>query len=740
MEREIVNAGAKLSLSSLFEHLQDDVKLNTYRDFDQIIDTYGINCDTVSGLVPASDTTLKVTAAGAQIAINTGTGLTAAFNYIDVSTPDTSTPPGNNTYTVYIKYVENQDEQVDIINGFLYATGEPTVPSRGHADYEIVYDTDPGVSGLTLAEIVVSTGTVQSVTDLRHANVLKLKHCVFPDTVVKIDRDSDIAGKLTANYIGTKGPEGYEMLINTAGMTQDEELSASGIVQAHDYRHWHGNEVTQGSRTVLDSVSAITAHSELKAAFRYGVINFQEGNGDRWIVTKIIPSKPNTPTDLTIGLRELVPDDITTKALTNSIRSYTVKEISLAHNINANTALTDWRQSIVTYQTAHPTWGADELYAVSGLEATMSGLFNQGYAYDAGGIVPEENYDPEGLTALGWNETGGTITDVLEAIDLTLAFSDDAKSTLNSDMAIISKEILNKESEIKTHPDKGKRQFEALCKWTRPALVDLEPIVKYQLKIYKLTHTSTAVADGTPLTTLLSNYTAEIVKDINVESVAAGIRWTEKGNTTVKAGVTQTASKIYLNSTTGMDALDAINITVSGLGQYSAIIKTVSSDGDGVYIDLALPLTNSYNNEVIPLAEDTVLSYAEVVESLDQYWIDGVYKTTYAFPIDVDQYYIVYIRSVSKYGIVSDWSNGVKVTTNDLSSGGVTLANKSKEDKTFLAQAKEIERKEIKREFETQILALQQQVAALPTQDQVSNLSVELSSLDTRVGSLETPA
>lgn len=753
MEREIVTAGTKIALSSLIANLQTDVQLNTARDFDQIFASYGVNCDIVSGLVPASDTSLKVTGVGlSQITVSEGMGLTSAFNYIDVATGD----PGaqisvaalaSGLHTVYIKYIGDTYEAVEVVNGFFYGDLGNTVDSREHASYELVFDTNPTVSGLVLADITIKENigdnTVLSIDDRRNENVLKLKLSVLPDTVVKTDRDSDIDGKLTANYIGVKDSSGYEMLINDLGLTQNETCTASGIVEAHDWRHWHGNEVTQGSRTVLDSTNAIDAHDELYAAFRNRVMNCEDGYGDRLILTQIIPSKPNSVDDLSVTLREIVPDELVTKSMKDSIRSYTIKEIAIADNINAYTAIAAWRATIANYQTLYSAWDIDDLYSVSGLEATASGLWAQGYCYDAGGkIATTAGYYEDGMSSLGMREVGGSaISSALTTIDATLDYNLDANSVLDSDLSIIAKDILDKEAEVVTHPDKGKRSFEALCKWTEPALVDNEPIVTYQLRIFRLTTTSSSVPDSTSLTTLLQSYTAEIAKEIQGTPSFAEkhlILKSNAGGITV-SGSSSTSTKIYVTDNGGIAAGQYFELTHSAV-LYKGVIKNTGNDGTP-YVTLALAIKDSSGNSPNSIDNgDVCEARGEEYESLDTYNIGGGSKTVFAFPIDVDQTYIIYVRPITKYGIAGDWCDGVKISTNSLTSEGIALNDLVKEDKAFLAKTKEVEKRELKRDFETQILALQQAIAALPTQDQLNNATDSLSALEARVDTLEQPS
>jgi hypothetical protein len=76
---------------------------------------------------------------------------------------------------------------VAVKNGFYYdydGVGLSTRMTKQEDGYEFKWDISPHGSGVVLAEVIVAGGTVSSITDKRHLNVLKFKEDDFDDNVV----------------------------------------------------------------------------------------------------------------------------------------------------------------------------------------------------------------------------------------------------------------------------------------------------------------------------------------------------------------------------------------------------------------------------------------------------------------------------------------------------------------------------------------------------------------------------
>lgn len=186
MERVIVNEGTKVNLYNLFEDLQNYSQTNDINTLGQMIGTFGVNALMVSGIIDPSDTAFKVTNYSAGVvAIGAGEGLTEAFNYLYLASPGTTQNVdslGDGWHTLYVKHNQTYNTPVDIMSGFAYGiSGIAQRNSRAHDGITFQWDTDPGVSGIVLADVNIYSGYVTGdIEDRRQENVLQFSNKAIP--------------------------------------------------------------------------------------------------------------------------------------------------------------------------------------------------------------------------------------------------------------------------------------------------------------------------------------------------------------------------------------------------------------------------------------------------------------------------------------------------------------------------------------------------------------------------------
>ena len=733
MEKERVLPGTRISIPVMMEHLQEDIQLNTWRDFNALIDTYGICCDVISGLEIA-DSALKVVLAPYPLELDPtllwvlpGTGLTEGFNYIDVSAAEIVNPPDDETSTLYIKYTGEPYELATIVNAFLYGDRTVTAYTREHASYEFVFDDDPGISGLLLAEVTTDyNGVITSIVDRRGENILKLKHSIFPDTVVKTDRSSTINGDVTIDgTLNLSGNNAGLLEIQNSGLEQRSVSITTGQLRdACEWEHWHGEEVIQGERTVLDSVNAITANSEINNLFRSGIINFQDGYGDRFIVTEIIDGIPDYPWPLNVTLQIPIEDPRISRTLTDLIGSYNLKEVESSHNINANTAINNWMQTIQDFIANDPDAMCSDFYGDSDTMPLASGLWSMSYVYDSAGNIISDYANA--IDALGLENSSNPLGTMYTSVAEILAGIAEEGSRLGTQIETLAGQISQQDSIMNTHPAQpgDNRTYLAALYWTDPTYGGSEvPIAEFHVRVIKIRPES-SIPDGSELPVVLGgNYSGDIISTNDIRLTNA-VKVLTNLNAQTQVISNATSSNIfYVGDTSDMQVGDVVKISSDSNGTsvlHTALVTEIGSDETGDYVVLAAP-------SPVPISHDYyVTPYRPEWETIPN--TGGV--VYYRMGVETNQEYIAFVRSVSPLGYASSWSPGYRFNSDNLfDDNGRSLREHVNEDVNIMSTARTIERKTLKRDMETQLLAVQQLVSAMPTQYQFATITETLTTI-----------
>lgn len=191
MEKVLVKKGTRVDLANLFTNMQSYAYTNLTRVANFVFTSYGINVKTSNGLIDSTDTSMLATLDGANhLYVNAGDAITSGLHYLNVPTTNigmnTSLPDGANL--LFLKYKPIKDSLTEVVNGFYTQPGTLSVPSKEHAGYEFVWNTNPGVSGVMIASVYKTGSAWSSVTDKRIANVLKLSPKIIPEAIVRSDK------------------------------------------------------------------------------------------------------------------------------------------------------------------------------------------------------------------------------------------------------------------------------------------------------------------------------------------------------------------------------------------------------------------------------------------------------------------------------------------------------------------------------------------------------------------------
>lgn len=178
MDRVIVTGGTKTSLYQLFEDLQDYTQDNIQNWLFSMMESFGVMVQTTpEGNISSLDTSLQVTYYDANhVEVSAGEAITSGLCFIDI--PDTilsTSTLSDGPHYLYAQHTYIQDTPVPVQSGFTYGMGT-TSNSREHDSYQFVWDTNPLVSGVLLAQVTTFNGhPYNNIVDMRSTNILKFK-------------------------------------------------------------------------------------------------------------------------------------------------------------------------------------------------------------------------------------------------------------------------------------------------------------------------------------------------------------------------------------------------------------------------------------------------------------------------------------------------------------------------------------------------------------------------------------
>lgn len=300
MERVIVNAGTKTNLYELFEDLQDYIRTNQWNLISPMIEQYGIFANlTPTGDIDPSDTSMKVTGVPGQsyVSIGAGDAITRTQEHLTIPPGQTTSVAGLSTgpHVLYLKHTLSYDTPVDVMSGFAYGlSGIAKNSSRVHDITQVVWDMDPTVSGIVLAEVEVFAGTFASVTDMRPYNLLKFSTSVMPSEVIRTDFTDvqTMSGALGTTQLNVHSTN--TIIAVVSGLTTVFTLSLAQLQQL----------ISQSANQSGLSIGGTTA-----ASFRVGNSAIGADDGD---LVQLAPADPKMPLNIRIT-------DIQSPTLSNTL-------------------------------------------------------------------------------------------------------------------------------------------------------------------------------------------------------------------------------------------------------------------------------------------------------------------------------------------------------------------------------------------------------------------------------------
>ncbi len=741
MNKVFLYTNTRDSLPSAFADLQANIEENTSDFFSLVFSSFGVASETdkTGTTVKSSDTNLKCTAAGGSLTIAPGYAITSGLHVLYAAPGDPRTLVEGVDYAandyIYIAYSGSDSRLVEQAKGFFLDTTAAGWKNTRQEGVWYATTINPGVSGVLLCQI----GAGDTVTDLRQNNLLKLNHKLVNDVyVVKKDREADFQMNviLQSGLVLDDVASAYNYTITPlSGLTASVTHSGIQLFTAVSGQHTHGagnqylsrienltetrwadiysffnsGYVSSGGYQFLhdQNLREVTTHP-LYGFLQRGVINYQDGHGERQVLTRKVASVPNVPSGITFSLIQERAPEAATRELRDAMRAYEFIQHRTVENQSAYAALAYLRNYAATVATA------------SGY-TTSSGLqTNTLYMLEASGVIADgyaASYDALYLST-GYNNQ--TVASVMNQMYTLMTTKETEQTAIDSTATTLRRDILTKGARMKVRPNAViNRKYHARLSWTEPALVDLEYITGYDVRIYQ--YNADAVNPGvqTP-EDLTMNFAADIVSI--------------KNETTPSNRLTVTNFNLRAADNAPSNILGSDDKYAWQAGLRVAIDATAYSNMSpmtGDYITIQDADDDTMETKVlVKHGQDTGLSvyylqfndaFSFVPVALDKIyhkrpsWDSSTANTHVMFPIDIDQCYIAYVRSINEHNLASEWSAPVYQLTNTLPDNqGVILISGVSDDAEYLAQITTIEGDALAHKFSTQMLALERQIVSAP--------------------------
>jgi len=265
------------------------------------------------------------------------------------------------------------------------------------------------------------------------------------------------------------------------------------------------------------------------------------------------------------------------------------------------------------------------------------------------------------------------------------------------------------QEEARTQVGNGNlRSYTLIAEWDKPALIDLEEIVGYQVRVIELDDGMTDPPSSPSVQAFTSSGSyATLVKAVN--DVATPRRQkVEQVDVEDSVASGSTASVIAYTKPESSFKVNA-RVLVDGL---SRVIRSVDPVAKTITLNQALPSA--------PISGKTIHSFAVTYES-------DVTSERFLMPVAAGKRYVLFLRSLSEYGLVSDWTLGVVVRTDDLPvAGGQTLNDIALEEGRLRVSLQTVQRDQLTADWNEQLFSMQRVIAATPTREEFVALQSEI--------------
>ncbi len=515
----------------------------------------------------------------------------------------------------------------------------------------------------------------------------------------------------------------------------------------------------------------LSVYPELRNLLRNGLINFQDGNGDQLLLTRKIPSQPNAPVlSLSNAQLKLYPTSQRSSELSLALDSYQAASIA-SQQISAHlSSLQELRALVIAKQiagytfeqlrgnTALPGGSFDfevrntkndlirngvlsnmRLPGTVSLSSGSQAMVGNGTSFDSSYIGKRTLIDPgansspleftisavtdsthatlsttatgnianavfyfSDVPEIGFGGSITTITGMLAGIDAVKSGKEQNRS-LALQQQTHSTNLIGDSAAVISQPQSN--QYVLFFSWTKPLLFDHEEIVQYLVRVYELLPNTGSLPVDISVAVLEANHTDAIVR-VN-ESPTKQRRQIETDDATTTVGNGSTTSEIIYTGTMSFQPNQRIIV-----GNESGIVRTV--DPGTKTITLLSPLTNA------PISGTTLTGKKLLYES-------DVRTESFSIEVNPGQRLLLFVRSMSEYNVVSNWSNSLAITVDALQSGdGKTVAQLADADRKAMTTIKQIEREQVTRDLSEQVFTLQRAIAEAPTQEQLDALAAAM--------------
>ena len=710
MNRVIVENNTKQNIYSIFESLQDNLELELKRLYADLFQEFGVVAATINGAIDPTDTALKITQAAGigNVLVNPGHGILPTGDILRVISPgENFTISGEGTHSLYLIAKDIYTEFVERVAGFQYGAGTSTVPSRVATSINLT-ETDPGISGILLADVVLDAGdNITSIDDRRDENVLKFNLDLYDELdVVRLNSNSVISGTLQAQVLQVKDSDSAAVLTisGTLGGDLDATVTPSGIVDAVNYAHDHGASTFDPR----DVTSTATAVNNLMS---YGIINYNNGDGDQIIQTERIPSAPNTISGINASLYIFQQGTSFGTSLLSDLATYRANQISISAQTNKRNNLSNLSSQITAWFVLNS--------GLNWLDAWTSADVVDAYGHTLSGLAQTiVDYGYATVDEVGFNgpDVGTNVSDLRDHINSYRDLSENERATLSSVVSSVAENIAVQAERINARPDLVRPQAKVKVTWSSPTLVDNEEIKKYVVRVFKL-----ADGDWDPV----PSHANMISLEENVEATL-GL----KNYETISAQrVLSTVATVGVSSGSGlsyeMSSVAGIQVNDYVLREDDATDKSqvLSINGVTNYITLKKLF------EEDPDPGENLVFYRATLEDTEA-------QRTQWINIDRDEYYVIYVRAVSEYDIYGPWSDGYLFITNSMSYAGDTLLDIMNSRDAITSQVAQAQQVKLRTDLEETISSLSNQVAAQPDYVAVNNLTTAYKNLQDQVNAL----
>ena len=710
MDRVVVKNGTQQDIYDVFEDLQDNVETEFFRLCSDLFQEYGVVAETISGVIPDTDLSLKITEGVATntVLVNPGVGMTSNGTIIRVADPgETFTISGEGTHTLYIKNKYINTEFVEYQAGFQYGAGTASIPSRSATAITLT-ETDPTTSGILLADVVLAGVAITSIDDRRDENLLRLKLALYDEgDVVLTNQGSTIDGDLQVNGLAIKSTDSDNILTVEGTLSVDSTCSLSGIQDAHDWAHTHAAD------TFIPQ-NVTTTHTALNNLMTYGVINYADGGGDRLILTEKIPSQPNTVSGITSQAYQLQQNTTFGNTLLSDIALYKTANISMVQETQKRGNLYQLAGKLNNWVLTNSGLAWEDAWAsadiVDAYGHTLSGLAQ---------TIVDYNNATAGEVGLTGPSVGSTVADLVTHVTNGGELADNERSILSNSAMSVANKIGAQAERVASQPELIRPDYKIKVSWSAPALVGNEAITSYAVKIFKVTE-----SDWSPAPTQLEMITVagnvqgtlDIVQTETVKGQKASSTIATKNNTSMVS-----TTSYVLNSVTLLQVGDFVG-RESDMTDKSQV-RSIDAGTNTVVFSVPFSTT-------LAISGENLVFYRVAYEDTDaqrSYWIPNVGR---------DQYYIVYVRPISEYGVYGPWSEGTLINVNNQTVDGVPISTLLDSRDEIIKNLNDAQQTSLVASLESTVAELQKQIVSQPDMVAVNNLSAAYTSLKNQVDSL----